>query len=87
VDWEAFRDWLAKDFSDVRNAPETIRPHIVKALSNLLKFLGMYDVFKELMRKYGISWRGKSTDDIVIERLTSVRNTEEIWIIDVNTML
>ena len=103
VDWEAFREWLAKDkskvyvkdcvnygrrfahclfnrdFSDVRDAPETIRPHIVKALSNLSKFLGMYDVFKELMRKYGISWRGKSTDDIVIERLTSVQNPEEIW--------
>jgi len=103
VDWEAFRDWLAKDkspryvrecvcygkryvhclldrdFSDVRDAPETVRPHIVKALSNLSKFLGMYDVFKELMRKYGIGWKGRSTDDVFIDRLLSVKDPEEVW--------
>ena len=70
---------LGRDFSDVRDSPITIRPHIVKALSNLSKFLGMYDVFKELMRKYGISWKGRSTDDVFIDRLLSVKNPEEIW--------
>ena len=70
---------LDRDFSDVRDAPVTIRPHIVKALSNLSKFLGMYDVFKELMRKYGISWKGRSTDDVFIDRLLSVKDPEEIW--------
>jgi len=70
---------LDEDFSDVRDAPETIRPHIVKALSNLAKYLGKYDVFKNLMRKYGIKWTGRSVDDIVIERFTSVQDPEEIW--------
>ena len=103
IDWEAYREWLAKDkspayvrecfnyakryahcllegdFSDVRDAPETIRPHIVKSLSNFSKWLGMHDVFRQLMKKYGISWKGRSTDDIFIDRLLSVKNPEEIW--------
>jgi len=103
VDWEAFRDWLARDkrptyvrecvnyakryahclldrnFDDVRDASETVRPHIVKALSNLSKFLGMYDVFKELMQKYGISWKGRATDDVFIDRLLSVKDPGEVW--------
>jgi len=70
---------LDKDFSDVRDAPETIRPHILRALGNLSKFLGVYEVFKQLMGKYGLSWKGRSTDDIFIDRLLSIRNPDEIW--------
>ena len=31
------------------------------------------------MEKYGLSWKGRSTDDIFIDRLLSVRNPNEIW--------
>ena len=41
--------------------------------------MGIHDVFKQLMKKYGISWKGRSTDDIFIDRLLSVKNPEEIW--------
>jgi intergrase/recombinase len=42
----------------------------MKALSALSKFLGIYDEFKALVRNYGLKWAGKSSDEIVIARIT-----------------
>jgi intergrase/recombinase len=70
---------LAKDFSEVRDLRETLRPNVVKALSALSKFLGMYEDFKLLIKKHGLKWIGKSVDDIVIERLSKIHDPNEIF--------
>jgi intergrase/recombinase len=45
----------------------------------LSKFAGLYEDWKKLISDYGVSWRGRSADDLVIDRLTSVEDPEEIW--------
>ena len=45
----------------------------MESLSTLSKFLGMYDKFKELIRRYGLKW-SVNTDDVIIARLLKYRN-------------
>ena len=103
LDWEAFRDWVAK--SHCREATRDLvnyarkyyqcllnmnlqpllgmsnckRVHVMRALSNLAKFLGVYDDYRRLIRKYGLSWKPKTSDEYIIARLTKVRNPHEIF--------
>lgn len=51
----------------------------LKALSALAKFLGVYDDFKRLRRNYGLKWGGKSSDDLIIARLTKVVDESELY--------
>jgi len=51
----------------------------MRALSNLAKFLGVYDDYRRLIRKYGLSWKPKTSDEYIIVRLTKVRNPHEIF--------
>ncbi|MEM3774744.1 MAG: integrase [Candidatus Bathyarchaeia archaeon] len=67
------------DLSEVAILRKTLRHHVVSALSNLAKFLGVYEDYKRLLKCYGIDWTGKSVDDLVIERLVKVKNPEEVW--------
>ncbi|MEM0489533.1 MAG: integrase [Candidatus Bathyarchaeia archaeon] len=67
------------DLSEVATLRKTLRHHVVSALSNLAKFLGVYEDYKRLLRSYGVDWTGKSVDDLVIERLVKVKNPEEVW--------
>ena len=70
---------LQRDLTEVALLRKTLKPHVVKSLSNLAKFLGVYEDYKRLLRSYGISWKGKSIDDLIIERLLKVKNPEEVW--------
>ena len=47
---------LKKDFSEVRDLPKTVRGNVLRALSNLAKFLGVYPEFKRLKDDYSIKW-------------------------------
>jgi len=73
---------LMKDFSKLRLLSDDKRVHVLKALSALSKFLGVYDDFRALVRNYGLKWTGRSGDDIIIARLTRVVDADEIlnWI-------
>ena len=79
---------LKKDFSEVRDLPKTVRGNVLRALSNLSKFLGIYPEFKRLKEKHKIQWVGKSTDDIIIDRLTKVEDPNELfrWISEVKRL-
>lgn len=70
---------LQGDFSSLRDLSDTMRPNAMRALSALSKFLGCHDVFRELVRAYGLRWRGKSADDLFLERLGRVSDPEEVW--------
>ena len=67
------------NFAELKSLAETVRPNVIKSLSALSKFLGRHEEFKRLMKAYGLSWKGKSTDDLVIERFSRIVNPEEIW--------
>jgi len=56
----------------------------IKGLSHLTKFLGCNDEFKLLLKKYGLTWMGRSVDDLIIDRLNARNDPEEVfqWIRD-----
>ncbi|MHA1774700.1 MAG: integrase [Candidatus Heimdallarchaeota archaeon] len=51
----------------------------MNSLSALVKYLGLYEEFKRLVKEHGLTWGGRSADDIVIERLTKVKNPNEVF--------
>jgi len=55
------------------------RGHVLKALSALAKYLGVYEDFKRNLKAYGISWSGKNGDRRVIARLTRIQDPDEIF--------
>ena len=67
------------DFSEVKVLSDDKRVHVLKALSALSKFLGIYEDFKSLVRNYGLKWKGKSSDDLIIERLTRTVDSNEVF--------
>jgi intergrase/recombinase len=70
---------ISRDLSRVRDIKQTVRPNIVKALAALSKFLGIHEEYKKLVRAYGISWKGRSSDDLLIDRLNRVENPNEVF--------
>ncbi|MEM2806023.1 MAG: hypothetical protein QXK86_04150, partial [Candidatus Bathyarchaeia archaeon] len=70
---------LQKDLSEVAALRKTLRHHVVKALSNLAKYLGVYEDYRHLIRSYGIGWKGRSADELLIDRLTKVQNPDEVF--------
>ncbi|MEM2995655.1 MAG: integrase [Candidatus Bathyarchaeia archaeon] len=59
--------------------PKTVRGNVIRALANLSKYLGIYPQFQNLMRSHAIEWSGKSSDQIVIERLTKTKDVNEVF--------
>ena len=70
---------VTKDLGKLRDLPETLRPNAIKCLAALSKYLGVYEEFKMLLRNYGLKWVGKSSTDIVIDRLTKVEDSGEVF--------
>jgi len=70
---------LNGNFSEVQSLPKTVRGNVVRALANLSKYLGIYPNFKELMRSHAIEWGGKSSDELVIERISKTSDINEIF--------
>jgi hypothetical protein len=75
---------LQRDLSKVAALRDSFRPNVMKALSALAKFLGVYDDYRKLIKQYGLKWGGRSADDLIIDRLTKTENPDEIfqWIQD-----
>jgi len=55
------------------------RAHVLKALSCLAKYLGVYDDFKRNLKAYGLTWSGKNGDKRIIARLTKVEDPDEVF--------
>jgi hypothetical protein len=68
-----------RNLSEVAVLKPSRRRHVLLALSNLAKFLGVHSDFLGLVKGYGIGWSGRSVDDLVIERLVRRGDAEEIW--------
>jgi hypothetical protein len=70
---------LKRDLSDVRDLRNSFRPNIMKALSALAKFLGIYEEYRQLIKNYCLKWCGRSAGDLIIDRLTKVENPDEVF--------
>jgi len=60
---------LQGDLRKIQLLNDSKRNHVMKALSALSKFLGIYDYWRNLIKSYGLRW-SVSEDDIIISRLT-----------------
>jgi len=67
------------DFSEIRDLKDTVRPNALKALSCLAKYLGVYADFKLLMKNYSLKWSGRKAEDLIIDRITKIRNPDEVF--------
>jgi len=77
---QQFSDCLfSGDLTKVRDLKDSKRPNVLKALSALAKFTGKYEDWKALLRNYGLSWVGRNSDDIIIDRLTKTEDPNEVW--------
>jgi len=70
---------IKKDLSELQKLSDGKRPHVLKALSSLAKFLGVHQEYRMLIKSYGLKWAGRSKDDLIIDRLTKVEDPGEIF--------
>ncbi len=80
---------INRDLSELQLLSPDKRVHVMKALAALSKFLGVYEDFKALIKNYGFTWKGRNSDDRIIERLTKIKKPNEIfnWIKEVKRKL
>jgi len=71
-----------RDFGELTTFSDSKRSHVLKALSGLAKFLGIYEDFKGLVKAYGLTWKTASADDLIISRLTKANENNDVieWI-------
>ena len=67
------------NLSDLMLTTESQKKHAMPSLSNLSKFLGIYEDFKKAIKNYGLKWGSNNGDDLIIERLTKITNPNEIY--------
>jgi intergrase/recombinase len=70
---------LENNLSELKSLSDDKKAHVLKGLSALAKFLGIYEDFKAAVKNYGITWAGRSKDDIVIERMTKIQDPGEVY--------
>jgi intergrase/recombinase len=78
---------VGNNLSELQTLSEDKRCHVLRALSCLAKYAGVYDDFRALKSAYGLKWTGRSSDDLLIDRLTRVTDPDEMfsWIRQVKT--
>jgi intergrase/recombinase len=52
---------------------------VMASLAALSKFLGAYEDWQQLIKKYDLTWAGRSSTDIILERFQKVENPDEIF--------
>lgn len=75
---------IKRDLTELRSLSLNKRLHVMKALSALAKFLGIYEEWKTLVKNNGLKWC-VNNDDLIISRLTKNRDSNEVftWIKEV----
>ncbi|MEM2118474.1 MAG: integrase [Candidatus Bathyarchaeia archaeon] len=71
-----------EDFSRVQALPESKRNHVMCALSNLAKFLGIYEGFLRLVKAYGLKWKSVKAEDLLLNRMCKTRDNGAVvdWV-------
>lgn len=72
--WRFHRLLLSGDLSQLRLLSDEKRLHAMKALSCLSKYLGIYSLFKELVKSYDLKWSSGNSDLVIIKRLLRSRS-------------
>lgn len=68
------------DLSEIAMLNVPKRRMVMASLSNLAKFLGVYDEWRRMVHGFGIKWvTSDVTDRRIIERLTKVSDPREIY--------
>jgi len=77
------------NLSELLSMSDSKRAHILKALSALSKFLGVYGQFTYLIKNYGLKWAGTRTEDLIIDRLVKAKDSEEVfeWVKEVKRII
>jgi len=70
---------LERNLAEVRDLRETLRPNVIKSLASLSKYLGIYQDFKKMLSDFGLQWVGRSSSDIMIDRLQKVKDPNQIY--------
>jgi len=78
-----------RDFSMLQSLSSSKCEHVLKALSALSKFLGLYDEFQRLVKAYGLKWRTVNSEDLIISRMTKTRLDGSVvdWIREVKVKI
>jgi hypothetical protein len=76
---------LDVDYSEIAKIQKSQVKNVLCALAALSKFLGCYSRHKQLLKDYGLKWKGRSSDDIIIDRLSRSDDPNDVfqWICDV----
>ena len=61
-----------RDFTELNNVSEDKQKQILKSLSALSKFLGLYEEFKRLMNAYGLTWASGKAEDLLISKMNKI---------------
>ena len=71
-----------RDFNELNNVSEGKQKLILKSLSALSKFLGLYEEFKRLMNGYGLTWASGKAEDLLISRMNKISTVGDVvnWI-------
>ena len=71
-----------RDFSELNNLSECKQKLILKSLSALSKFVGLYQEFKGLMNDYGLKWASGKAEELLISRMNKVSTIGNVvdWI-------
>ena len=78
-----YQDCLFKhDFSELNNVPEYKQKMMLKGLSALSKYLGLYEDFKSLMKSYGLKWASGKPEELLLARMSKVADNGNVldWI-------
>jgi len=70
---------LSGNYSRLLELSDDKRAHVLKALSCLAKYLGVYEEFRRAIREYGFKWTGRDSDSRIIDRLTKVVDPNEVF--------
>ncbi len=73
---------LRGDLSELQLLSDHKRAHVMRALSALAKFLGVYDYYIGLVRNYGLKWSPSIPDSLVLKRLVKVADSGDMarWV-------
>ena len=74
--------WEPSEASQLLNLSDSNRRLTMAALANLSKFLGMYKVWKGIVKDSGLKWSSGRSEDLIIQRLAKAQNTDHIvdWV-------
>jgi hypothetical protein len=80
---------LSGDGSVLLEISEGLRKTVMASLSNLSKFLGIHERWKEIVRNYGLKWSGRKAEDYLISRIVHTENNGSVleWVKQVKSKI